>query len=326
MTDFVKLAKAYSNEGYSVIPVGTNKVPTIKGWREFQKRVMTDEECELNFSKAYGMALICGGVNNITALDFDLKYDFSGDLIDRYKAKIPRSLLKKMFVQKTQSGGYHFVFSCPHILEGNQKLASRFTTADEKHRTYIEYFENPITKNKALKVASNDTSRVLIETRGDGGYILISPTKGYEKIYGKISEITEEEYHILMETAREFDEIRKVDKKDSRRNIHNDKWKITPFEDYNNKGDVVHLLESNGWSPIGGIYGKNIRFKRPGKSSPTSALFDTQTRVFNCFSTSTSLDNTKGYSPSSLFIHYECNEDVGEAYGKLVEMGYGVKK
>ena len=29
MTDFVKLAKAYSNEGYSVIPVGTNKVPTI---------------------------------------------------------------------------------------------------------------------------------------------------------------------------------------------------------------------------------------------------------------------------------------------------------
>ena len=39
---------------------------------------------------------------------------------------------------------------------------------------------------------------------------LISPTKGYEKIYGKISEITEEEYHILMQTAREFDEIRKV--------------------------------------------------------------------------------------------------------------------
>lgn len=128
-----------------------------------------------------------------------------------------------------------------------------------------------------------------------------------------------------METAREFDEIRKVDKKDSRRNIHNDKWKITPFEDYNNKGDVVHCeLESNGWSPIGGIYGKNIRFKRPGKSSPTSALFDTQTRVFNCFSTSTSLDNTKGTAPVVYLYTMNVMKIAGEAYGKLEEMGYGM--
>lgn len=326
MTDFIKLAKAYSKEGYSVIPVGTNKVPTIRGWREFQNRVMTDEECELHFKNAYGMALICGGKNKITALDFDLKYDFSGDLIERYKSRIPKTLLKKMFVQKTQSGGFHFVFSCPKIVEGNQKLASRFTTADEKHRTYMDHFENPITKSKALKIASNDISRVLIETRGEGGYILISPTRGYEKVYGKISEITLEEYEFLLNTAREFDEIRKVDKKDSRRNIHNDKWKVSPFEDYNNRGDVVRLLESNGWSAVGGLYGKNIRFKRPGKSSPTSALLDTYTKIFNCFSTSTSLDNSKGYNPSSLFIHYECNEDVGEAYKKLVDMGFGIKK
>ena len=109
------------------------------------------------------MALICGGANNITALDFDLKYDFSGDLIDRYKAKIPKSLLKKMFVQKTQSGGYHFVFSCPHILEGNQKLASRFTTADEKHRTYIEYFENPITKKEIENFLNKDVRKIAKE-------------------------------------------------------------------------------------------------------------------------------------------------------------------
>ena len=138
MTDFVKLAKAYSKAGYSVIPVTSTKIPTIREWRQYQNKPMTTEECEKYFKGAYGMALICGGANNITALDFDLKYDFSGDLIDRYKAKIPKSLLKKMFVQKTQSGGYHFVFSCPHILEGNQKLASRFTTADDKYMVKYE--------------------------------------------------------------------------------------------------------------------------------------------------------------------------------------------
>lgn len=326
MTDFIKLAKAYTTAGYSVIPVGTNKIPTIKGWRDFQKRVMTEEECEKHFEKAHGMALICGGEHNLTALDFDLKYDNSGDFMERYKSKIPKELLKKMSVNRTQSGGYHWIFSCPDVTEGNQKLACRFTTADEKHQTYMEHFENPLTKIKALKIASNDISRVLLETRADGGYILIPPTKGYTHVYGKISTITKEEYDILIYTAREFDEIRKIDKKDSSRNIHNDVWKVSPFDDYNQKADVVHLLEMNGWKVIGNKYSKNIRFKRPGKSSASSALLDTTTKIFNCFSTSTSLDSTKGYNPSSLFIHYECNDDTGLAYKKLVEMDYGIKK
>ena len=231
-----------------------------------------------------------------------------------------------MFVQRTQSGGYHFVFSCPDFIEGNQKLACRFTTADEKHITYMENFENPLTKDKALKIAANDVSRVLLETRGTGGYILIAPTKGYTKIYGSINVITKEEYDILLQTAREFDEIRKVVKKDSSQNMYHDKWDITPFDDYHNRADVVHLLECNGWTVVGQKYGRNIRFKRPGKSSTSSALFDTTSRVFNCFSTSTSLDNTKGYSPAGLFIHYECNDDVGLAYQKLKDLGFGVKK
>lgn len=326
MIDYVKLAKAYTNARYSVIPVGTNKIPTIKGWREFQKRVMTEKECEKYFKDAYGMALICGGEHNLTALDFDLKYDLSGDFMERFKSRIPVEILEKMSVNRTQSGGYHWIFSCPDIVESNQKLASRFTTPDEKHQTYMEHFENPITKSKALKIASNDVSRVLLETRSEGGYILIPPTKGYEHVYGKISVITKDEYDILIYTAREFDEVRKVDKKDSSRNIDNSIWKISPFEDYNSRADVVHLLEMNGWKIVGTPHGKNIRFKRPGKSSSSSALFDTNTRIFNCFSTSTSLDSTKGYNPSSLFIHYECNDDTGLAYKKLVELDYGVKK
>jgi hypothetical protein len=246
--------------------------------------------------------------------------------MERYKKRIPVSLLKKMFVQSTQSGGFHFVFSCPDILEGNQKLASRFTLSDEKHQVYMEHFENPLTKDKALRIASNDTSRVLIETRGMGGYIVIAPTKGYKIEYGKINTITRDEYEILLQTAREFDEIRKVEKKDSRRNIENDIWKISPFEDYNQKADVPHLLEMNGWTTVGRTSGKNIRFKRPGKSSTSSGLLDNNTKIFNCFSTSTSLDNTRGYNPSSLFIHFDCNDDTGVAYKKLIEMGFGIKK
>lgn len=323
---FVDIAKSYVKAGYSVIPVSISKMPTIRAWTQYQEKPMTEEECEKHFKDAFGIALICGGTHGTTCIDVDLKYDLSGDIFERYKQKVPPKILKKMYVQETQSGGYHMIFNCPDIIEGNQKLASRFTTADEKHQTYIEHFENPVTKDKALKIASNDVSRVIFETRGTGGYCLIAPTKGYKKIYGKISTITLEEYHILLETAREFDELRKIIKRDSSLNAYSDKWKLSPFEDYNERGDVLRLLEANGWTTVGRTSGRNIRFKRPGKSSTSSALFDTTTKIFNCFSTSTSLDNTKGYNPSGLFIHYECNDDTGFAYKKLIEEGFGLKK
>lgn len=326
MSNFVKLAKAYSKAGYSVIPVGTNKIPTIREWSKYQDTPMTEKECELHFATAYGMALICGGKHSLTTIDIDLKNDLSGDLYERIKKKLPKEILKKLYVQRTQSGGYHFVFSCPEKVDSNKKLASRFTTPDERHQVYMENFENPLTRPKALKIAFNHTSLCTIETRGTGGYILINPTKGYTHVYGKISVLSGEEYDIVLDTMREFNEISRVAPKDSRRNIHDSLWKVSPFEDYNNRGDVAHLLETNGWSQLRTGGSKNLRFKRPGKSSTSSALFDTSSRVFTCFSTSTSLDANKGYNPSGLFIHYEANDDTGLAYTKLVEMGYGVKK
>ena len=324
MSDYIKIAKAYSKAGYSVIPVGTNKIPTIREWRVFQDRPMTESECELHFKHAYGMALLCGGKNNVTAIDFDLKYDLSNDVFDRYKSEIPSKLLKKMFVQKTQNNGYHFVFSCPKM-EGNQKLASRYTTADEKHQTYIKNYKNPLTKDKALKIASNDKNRVLIETRGTGGYICISPTPGYTKVFGKIQEISEDEYNVIVESARKFNEIA-TPRKDQRIERTNQEWKVSPFTDYNQRGDVLHLLQMNGWDTVGRPYGKSVRLKRSGQThSTSSALFDTQTNVLNVFSTSTSFDINKGYSPSDVFIHLEANDDVGKAFKKLIELDFGEK-
>lgn len=324
MSDFVKLAKQYCKAGYSVIPVGTNKIPTIRGWAEFQNRPMTEQECEKYFKGSYGMALICGGKHSLTTIDIDLKNDLSGDLYERIKRRLPKDILKKMYVQRTQSGGYHFVFSCPGMIEANQKLASRFTTVDEKHQVYMENFENPLLRDKALKIASQYNHLCTIETRGEKGYILISPTEGYTHIYGKIGVMTIDEYHIILETMREFNEVSKTVVKDSRMNINSNEWKLSPFEHYNRDGDVVHLLEMAGWTAVNN-HGKNIRFKRPGKSSTSSALFDVNTRIFTCFSTSTTFDANKGYNCSMLLSHLEHNDDFGQTYKYLVDKGFGIK-
>lgn len=322
MQDLTKLAKGYSKSGFSVIPITSNKLPALKGWLEYQKRPMTPEECDQHFKSCYGIALICGGSKKVTCLDFDLKYDLSGDLFERYKAKIPKSLLKKMYVQKTMSGGYHIVFTCEK-LEPNQKLANRYTTAYEKHETYMENFNRLETRDKALKIAQNDDRLVLIETRGEGGYFCIAPTPKYEHIFGKIQEITPEEYDILVDATREFNEVREY-KKDIKLSKY-DEWKLSPFEDYNDKADVLQLLSLNGWDVEQGR-SKNVRLKRPGRThASSSALYDSERKIMSVFSTSTSFDTNKSYNPSGIFIELECDGDTVEAFRRLVEMGYGQK-
>lgn len=322
-----EVAMKYSENGFSVIPINSDKTPSIGGWRAFQERPMNQKEVEKYFTEdTYGMALIMGTEKHLYTVDIDLKYDLSGDIYKRFMDKISANIKNKLYIQSTVSGGYHLIFKCPHVKEGNLKLASRFTTADEKHKSYIEAFENPLTKDKALKIASNDVSRVLFETRGFGGYICMNPTPGYNKVEGTtFQELSLKEYLELLDTARYFNEINKVAKYDSRQEYKNDLWEISPFKDYNERGDMISILRQNGWVEVCSSR-STIRLKRPGKSSASSAVYNPNTKIFSVFSTSTSFDNNKGYTHSDVFIHLECNDDIGLAYNKLVELGYGKRK
>jgi hypothetical protein len=322
-------AKEFIREGYSVIPVTSEKVPAIRDWSRFQKAPMSEMEAEVYFKDVWGIALLCGGVKRLTAFDADLKYDLSGDIFDRFKKALPKEILKKMFVQTTMNGGFHLLFSCDKV-EPNQKLAQRYTTCYEQHQTYMDFFNNPETRNKAMRIAMNDKTRVIFETRGGtaesaGGYVVISPSPGYKYVYGNINNISVEEYDVIMETARQFNEVKEV-KQDIRQEKYKN-WVLSPFDDFNRRFDVVFYLKNNGWDEVKSFGGKSVRLKRPGaKVSTSSALFDTESRVFNCFSTSTLFDVNRGYTASDIFIEMECNGDASLAFAKMLEMGYGIER
>jgi hypothetical protein len=328
MNNYIELSKKYSKAGYSVIPVTSEKIPAIRDWSQFQTRPMTEKECENYFSNSWGIALLMGGSKKTTAVDFDLKYDLSGDLFDRYKKALPEDLLRKMFVQTTKNKGYHFIFSSD-VVEPNQKLASRYTTEYEKHNTYMEAFNDTKTRSKALKIASNDKVRVLLETRGgsttvSSGYVVMSPSPGYEFVYGKINQISIEEYNLILETARSFNDVVE-ERKDIRLEKYKE-WKLSPFNDYNDRGDVISLLLDSGWEECKGSRGKSIRLKRAGNpKSGSSALFDTDSRILNVFSTSTCFDVSRGYSPTDIFVLLECEGDLSVAFRKLIADGFGEK-
>lgn len=316
-------------EGLQFMPVKENKQPIVKGWQSFAGKH--------DLTNCAGVGLVCGMLSGgLEVVDIDLKYDITGVLYDAYKREIHKadeSLLSKLVVQKTRGGGYHFIYRCS-LISGNLKLANRPTTEDERKETYEKTYNAEILNGddanailKAKKASENDKVRVLLETRGIGGFIMCFPSKGYELVhndYYSISEITPEQRNILHDVARSFNEVFEevvVPKTQIEKKINKDG--LSPFEDYNERGDVIGLLQNNGWKVVSNR-GNKTHLLRPGQSTAqTSGNYDHNLKWFSVFTTSTEFEPTHGYRPYAVFAVLECNKNFSEASKKLYDMGYG---
>jgi len=300
--NLLQSAKNYANKGLSVISTDNSKT-SIFAWKKYQTKIPTDQELEQMFNtpKAKGIAVICGAVSgNLEVIDVDCKY---GIKWEEYEAKILDAhpeLYGRLKIIRTVSNGYHIYYKC-EVIEGNQKLAERPATEDEK-------FINP-----------NVKQFVLIETRGEAGYVIAPPSEGYQPLDSNdIPIITIEERDLLLSIARSFTQL-----------IENIKQPVMPtngsnlsvWDDYNLRGDIIVLLKKHGWSVV---REDNERFYllRPGQtSSVTSAVIFKDKRIFYPHTTSTTFHN-KGYNPFALYTHLECNGDYKKACRQLSEI-YG---
>ncbi len=317
-------------EGLQFMPVRGNKQPIVKGWQS--------ATVKHDLSNCEAVGLVCGKVSgSLEAIDIDTKYDLTGTLFERYKSAIhsaDKNLLSKLVVQQTKSGGYHFIYRCSKI-SGNLKLANRNTTDAEKTATFDESYQNSlknsVTDDEARKIASkasgNDKVRVLIETRGEGGFIMIVPTIGYKCVYGdlySITEISPDERDLLHSIARSFNEVYEKPTIDTKK-LPKQKG-LSTFDDYNQRGDIVSLLQEHGWRIVGKTGGKTV-FLRPGQTtSQSSGNYDSDKGWFSVFTTSTEFEPQKAYLPYAVYAKLECNDDFQEASRRLSELGFGEKK
>ena len=315
-------------EGLQFIPVNAMKQPTVKDWQNSTTRH--------DLSNCVAVGLVCGKPSgNVEVIDIDQKYSLDGNLYENYKRlihEIDSNILAKLVVQKTKNGGYHFIYRCQNI-SGNTKLANRSTTDAEKQETFQKVYDAEVIKGKdhaeatetAQKSKINDKVRVLIETRGLGGQIVCNPSVGYELIHGdyySITEITPEERDVLFGVARQFNEVMQEISVPKSANIKKIKG-LSAFEDYNNRGDVIALLQNNGWKVVKQQGAKTI-FLRPGQaSSQSSGNYDANRKWFSVFTTSSEFEPEKAYLPYAVFAILECNADFSVASKKLYEMGYG---
>ena len=296
----------YHNFGLSVIPIGKDKIPTIK-WKGHTEQLIMPKG---NFKNCYGIGICCG-VGGVEVIDIDCKYDLTGSLLNEYKLLInsqDKEILKKLAVQKTVNGGYHFIYKT-NIKEGNKKLASREATQDE------------------LKAEPKEKQRVLIETRGQGGYFAIAPTKGYEIIYGAMEGLwvlTDIERNILFDCAKTFNQVFKPEyvKTENKKIIQDN---LSSFDDYNNRADILDLLQSEGWK-IKLQRGSKYLLLRPGGTGKWSADWDEEKRLLYIFTSSTDFEINKAYNPVQIITKIKFNDDYSASSKWLFKNGYGEQK
>lgn len=305
------------------MPVQANKMPIEKNWQKTSKKY--------NLTNCEAVGVVCGRLSgNLEVIDIDLKYDLTGKLFDRYKNLInqaDKELLKKLVVQKTKSGGYHFLYRCSQI-EGNLKLAQRSITNEEIAKELKELHKQFPAETDEILLKRVSKVRVLLETRGEGGYVVCFPSKGYELVYGdfySLHEITTDQRETLHNIARQFNEIIEEYRPQKFQNKPQIKG-ISPFEDYNNRGDVIGLLEKHGWKFIK-RRGAKTQILRPGATtSQTSGNFDHDKNWFSVFTTSSEFEPMRAYQPYAVYAVLECNKDFSAAAHKLYEEGYGDRR
>lgn len=307
MTEIENASREYHAIGLSVIPIDSYKKPVGK-WKHKQYQLVSPNG---EFKDCYGIGFICGSISgNVEVVDIDVKYDLTGTLLQDYTALVKSfypDLLERVTVQKTMNNGYHFIYKCEEI-EGNKKLAQRYSTDDEK------------------LAKPNDKIKVLIETRGEGGYLAMAPTPKYKVVRGALTNIptiTKEERRTLLDCALTFNQVFETSYiKSEQKKIYTQN--ISPFEDFNERGDVLALLQEHGWKRTGGGGAKNLML-RPGGEGKWSADYDSERRIFYVFTTSSEFESNKGHNASQVLATLKFNGDYSEAAKWLLQNGYGEK-
>jgi hypothetical protein len=299
-------------EGLCVVPPredGT-KAPDAPSWKEFQSRRPTRDELNAWYkgNQRHGIGLVCGEISGGLEL-FEFEHAAIEQGMDARLFEIMRDIgeetlanrLLDGYVERSASGGLHFLYRCP------------------------------VTRSE--KLASTSEHRTLIETKGEGGYVIVAPSHGpvsphdgaWEQVTGTLASIpaiTPDERATLHRVARLLDQTPTPELRYTRPTSSD---QPSPLDLYRDDPAItehtVQLLEKHGWSRAGQS-GETIYLRRPGKTQGISATVGhIAPGVTTIFTTSTLLD-ARTYSPGDLYAHLEHAGDIAQATRALRDHGY----
>jgi len=306
-------AAGYLAGGLCALPaIRAEKRPSVGQWKRYRKRLPTEAELSAWFANGPdAVCIVCGAISGHAEM---IDFDVGGELFDAWAKRIAPELLTRLPVETTQRGGRHVFYRCEAPVCGNMKLAQR---------------------------REGDKNVTLIETRGEGGLFLCTPTAGYEAIQGDLSAppmLTEADRDTLLAAAWELNEYVPTPVGETRPCVQGGCERSPacgagglsaapgsaqaerPGDDFNRRGDVRAALEKAGWARV--REGENEYWRRPGKTSGWSATL--KDRAFYVFSANAApFEANRAYAPFSVYALLNHGGDFERAAGELRREGYG---
>jgi hypothetical protein len=304
------IALNYASNNISVIPVDViAKSPLIKAWKKYQYKIAIPEELYNIFfglNGTTGIATICGKVSgNLEFIDIDNKIDDIDGLYAKFKALVDEhdsTLWNRLLIEKTQSGGYHIGYRCTTAVSGNKKLSQVIN----EHGEVV----------------------TIVETRGEGGYVVVAPSTGYNLIqrdFSSLEVISTEDRNFLLNTGKCFNKME--DALETAKNIESgydeEIMPERPGDAFNKNGDIIDLLIENGWT-TSNRNAQVIYLKRPGKNKGLSATFNHVPNKLYIFSTNAHpFEGGRTYDKFAVYSILKHNGDFKVASRTLLKEGYG---
>jgi len=308
-------ARRYVASGLSVIPIRADgsKAPKVRSWKQYQKRLPTDAEVDQWFAgDQVGIAIVTGCASgNLEVIDFDdaAAYEEWTGLID----EMAPGLRERLPIVRTPRPGIHVYYRAASIT-ASQKLAFAPWTDPATGRV---------------------SEQTLIETKGEGGYVLAPgcparchPTgRTYMQTAGPALPdtplIAAEEQEALLSCARALD---RTPKKivDERRDAPKDgSWVIRPGDDYRERTDWRDVIGPAGWQAV---YQKGdvTYWRRPSKEAGISASTGHCGDKLYVFSTNAPpFEARNAYSQFAAYTLLNHAGDFRAAARELARLGYG---
>lgn len=311
--------------GCSVIPVASDgtKRPAV-AWKAWQTERPGEDHLHDWFGHAsHGVGVITGTISgNLELLEVegravDLVPQLAALLTDSGMGELWQRICAGWLVQ-SPSGGLHFLYRVDGSVAGNTKLARRPG-------------EVP------------GTVDVLIETRGEGGYLVTAPSGGTVHPTGKpwaivaggpatCPTLTVDERDALHLAASTFDAMPVRDDYPAPAPLPagstpSSSDGLRPGDDYNARATWDDILTPHGWQRVKKM-GTGWGWVRPGKhprdgiSATTGTSLDGVDRLY-VFSSSTEFDTERPYSKFAAHALLEHGGDLSAAASALRKNGYG---
>jgi putative DNA primase/helicase len=335
LTSIVEAALTWYDAGCSVIPIradGTKK-PTGE-WAPFMVRRMERKRLSNWFvgHPDQGIGIICGAVSGgLEMLELEGRAA-SGDDISKILSECEargvdelfQSLMLNGYAEWTPSGGLHFLYRISdHEVPGNTKVARRMATPEE------------------LADKPGDRFKVLSETRGEGGYLVVAPSCGAVHSTGDSWSVAAGQLGVIPTISWEqrcklheaihaaLDEMPPPVMPATRPALSSllPQSSNRPGDDFNSRADWSDILLPNGWKIVK-YSGGTTYWLRPGKDrserghSATTGHAADGDRLY-VFSSATAFEPETPYNKFAALALLEYNGDFSAASRALRGMGYG---